>query len=93
MDREREGSRLGEPQVDNPDAEGFDGLKVDHKGGITYHGTTSFFQLPGGSQSSLGKQGAFSERGTAAMQRRERLVANAWRQRALEDLSEIPVSG
>ncbi|KAK0391863.1 hypothetical protein NLU13_1362 [Sarocladium strictum] len=66
----------------------FKGLKVDDKGAITYHGATSFFHLP-------------SERDNFAVedvntpvdsdcQRRERLVSNAWEQRALENLSDIP---
>ena len=87
----RKDSSPGESQVDDPDAKGFDGLKVDHKGGITYHGITSFFQLPGDQRSVSENHGPFSEKGPDAIQRRERLVANAWRQRALEDLSEIPV--
>lgn len=68
----------------------FRGLKIDDKGGITYHGTTSFFNLP-------------SDRAPAVVadrlaptdtdvQRRERLVNNAWQQRALENMSDIPVS-
>ncbi|EQK99446.1 Zn(2)-C6 fungal-type DNA-binding domain protein [Ophiocordyceps sinensis CO18] len=66
----------------------FRGLKIDDKGGITYHGTTSFFNLP-------------SDRAPAVVadrlaptdtdvQRRERLVNNAWQQRALENMSDIP---
>lgn len=71
----------------------FRGLKLDERGVLTYHGPTSFFHLPseyagqeGGPQISAPSDGPLSRR-------RERLVNNAWQQRALEDLSEIPVSG
>lgn len=71
----------------------FRGLKLDERGVLTYHGPTSFFHLPSeyagqenGAQSSAHSEGLLSGR-------RERLVNNAWQQRALEDLSEIPVSG
>ncbi|KDN62283.1 putative fungal specific transcription factor domain-containing protein [Colletotrichum sublineola] len=68
--------------------ESFKGLKVDDKGAITYHGATSFFHLPGHRPSGSRDQHSTSEQ---AMQRRERLVANAWQQRALENMSDIPV--
>ncbi|KAK2008873.1 fungal-specific transcription factor [Colletotrichum eremochloae] len=67
--------------------ESFKGLKVDDKGAITYHGATSFFHLPGHRPSGSRDQHSTSEH---AMQRRERLVANAWQQRALENMSDIP---
>lgn len=74
----------------------FEGLKFDDKGAITYHGATSFFQLlktpttqeqypngsPWGVPTDLDDMGL----------RRERLVNNAWQQRALESVSETPVS-
>lgn len=70
-------------------------LKIDDKGGITYHGATSFFNLP--SERSVPVASDFlaltasSSSSDADNQRRERLINNAWHQRALENLSEIPV--
>ncbi|KAI8297563.1 Nitrogen assimilation transcription factor nit-4 [Colletotrichum sp. SAR11_59] len=76
-----------ESQDEESVSESFKGLKVDDKGGITYHGATSFFQLP--SDRPLGSRDHTSS-SEQAIQRRERLVANAWQQRALENMSEIP---
>lgn len=69
----------------------FKGLKLDEKGVITYHGATSFFHLPSeyGRQSSDAPSPSNPE--DPLYGKRERLVNNAWQQRALEDLSEIPV--
>lgn len=81
------------PQLDSPDIERFAGLKIDPKGGITYHGMTSFFNLPVGLH-TISDEPVLFPPGQCAVsdaQRRETLVANAWRQRALEDLTEIPV--
>lgn len=77
-----------ESQDEESVSESFKGLKVDDKGAITYHGSTSFFQLPGDRPSGARDQQSTSNQ---AMQRRERLVANAWQQRALENMSDIPV--
>lgn len=69
------------------------GLKVDAKGAVTYHGATSFFQLPTSDLSGVpGAQG----RGTVNIldegnQRKEKLVNNAWHQRALEAFQDTPV--
>lgn len=71
--------------------ESFKGVKVDNQGGITYHGTTSFFQLP--NESARGSREYPSSLSNQAVQRRERLVANAWQQRVLENYSDIPVRG
>ncbi|GJC99984.1 fungal specific transcription factor [Colletotrichum higginsianum] len=76
-----------ESQDEESVSESFKGLKVDDKGAITYHGSTSFFQLPGDRPSGARDQQSTSNQ---AMQRRERLVANAWQQRALENMSDIP---
>lgn len=67
------------------------GLKVDSKGAVTYHGATSFFQLP---TSDL--NGASGAQDSALMldegnQRKEKLVNNAWHQRALEAFQDTPV--
>ncbi|PHH80873.1 hypothetical protein CDD82_1453 [Ophiocordyceps australis] len=67
----------------------FHGLKIDEKGGITYHGATSFFNLP----TDRPTTSAVSDLPPSAVndvQRRQRLVNNAWHQRALENMSDIP---
>ncbi|KAM5355282.1 hypothetical protein ACJ41O_001928 [Fusarium nematophilum] len=66
----------------------FMGLKIDDKGGITYHGPTSLFHLP--SDREKHKPDSISSVDSDA-HRRERLVSNAWHQRAMENLSDIPV--
>ncbi|ROV96067.1 hypothetical protein VPNG_09146 [Cytospora leucostoma] len=68
----------------------FKGLKLDEKGVLTYHGATSFFHLPSeyGRPDSDAPGPSHSE--DPLYGKRERLVNNAWQQRALEDLSEIP---
>jgi hypothetical protein len=75
----------------------FMGLKLDDKGVITYHGSTSFFQLlddnATATQSQLKQEAQpFETTEEPEISRRERLVSNAWQQRALEDLSAVPVS-
>ncbi|KAM0551809.1 hypothetical protein ACHAPJ_008380 [Fusarium lateritium] len=67
----------------------FMGLKIDDKGGITYHGPTSLFNLP--SDPHKHKPDSISSIDSDA-HRRERLVNNAWHQRAMENLSDIPAS-
>jgi hypothetical protein len=73
----------------------FEGLKFDNKGAITYHGATSFFQLPtptSQDDNSLSSPLDIPTEHDDGGSRRERLVNNAWQQRALETLSETPVS-
>lgn len=65
----------------------FMGLKIDDKGGITYHGPTSLFHLP--SDRDTTQNDLLCSVDTDA-HRRERLVTNAWHQRAMENLSDIP---
>ena len=65
------------------------GLKIDDKGGITYHGPTSLFHLPSDRDNV---QNDYLASVDTDAHRRERLVSNAWHQRALENLSDIPVS-
>lgn len=73
----------------------FEGLKFDDKGGITYHGATGFFHLPKPT-TSLNHPGNIPWEISVGLnqegQRKERLVNNAWQQRALENLAETPVS-
>lgn len=72
----------------------FRGLKIDDNGAITYHGATSFFHLPSDRATAAAVASDLHTHiptGDADCLRRERLVSNAWQQRALENLSEIPV--
>lgn len=67
-------------------------LKVDDKGSITYHGATSFFNLPS-ERNGFGLSDVYFLHTPSIdtdSQRRERLISNAWHQRAMENLSEIP---
>ncbi len=66
----------------------FTGLKVDDRGRITYHGATSFFNLPNDRNRT-----SFDAQASSDMdqERKDRLVTNAWQQRALENLSGTPV--
>ncbi|KAK7943933.1 uncharacterized protein PG986_013046 [Apiospora aurea] len=72
----------------------YDGLKVDEKGVITYHGATSFFQAISGNPpkgpENEEQDEAGSSRSAQDMDRRQRLVNNAWHQRALECFTNIP---
>ncbi|KAL3462524.1 fungal-specific transcription factor domain-containing protein [Aspergillus heterothallicus] len=73
-------------------AEAFRGLKTDDKGGVTYHGATSFFHLPTYQRNeALGVQeGGQSQLPDESNKRKEKLVSNAWHQRALEAFQETP---
>lgn len=70
----------------------FRGLKLDERGVLTYHGATSFFHLPSEHAGHEVDAPSSPHSDDPVTGRRERLVNNAWQQRALEDLSEIPVS-
>ncbi|OWT42370.1 C6 transcription factor [Pochonia chlamydosporia 170] len=71
----------------------FRSLKIDDKGSITYHGATSFFNLPSDRTGPSSGEVPFLDPSTSDTdrQQRERLIHNAWHQRAMENLSEIPV--
>lgn len=68
-----------------------DGLKVGDDGRISLYGPTSLFQLP----SSLARENtdALSPVASELDSRKERLINNAWRERAFEQLTTIPVRG
>ncbi|KUI63280.1 Nitrogen assimilation transcription factor nirA [Cytospora mali] len=68
----------------------FKGLKLDEKGVLTYHGATSFFHLPSEYGRHDSETPGPNHPEDPLYGKRERLVNNAWQQRALEDLSEIP---
>lgn len=72
----------------------FEGLKCDGMGTITFHGPTSFFQLPSHNppDETLTQSSSSEDTAEARGDRRERLVANAWEQRVLETLAETPVN-
>ncbi|KFY97135.1 hypothetical protein V498_02238 [Pseudogymnoascus sp. VKM F-4517 (FW-2822)] len=67
----------------------FEGLKFDGQGSITYHGATSFFHLPtaGPDKPSTVSDPSASLDGERI---RQRLVNNAWHQRALETFADTP---
>lgn len=69
------------------------GLKVDEKGAVTYHGATSFFHLPmmDLNEALPARNECFSETLDDGNRRKEKLVHNAWQQRALEGALETPV--
>lgn len=66
----------------------FDGLNVENDGRISFHGPTSLFQLPSGAVSETASTLQFSQEMEA---RKERLVNNAWRERAFEQMATMPV--
>lgn len=63
----------------------FRGLAFDAKGAVTYHGSASLFQLPSRPEETSAIVPINEINLT-----KERLVQNAWEQRALEVLSETP---
>ncbi|RFU29537.1 hypothetical protein B7463_g6803, partial [Scytalidium lignicola] len=68
----------------------FGGLGVDERG-VTFQGSTSFFQLPREILNSLAETVPRTVRQTEdGLGLRERLVTNAWKQRMLESLAETP---
>lgn len=87
----REGSHQGHEPGESL-AGTFRGLKLDERGVLTYHGATSFFHLPTESAGHETDAPSSPHSEDPVNGRRERLVNNAWQQRALESLSEIPVS-
>jgi hypothetical protein len=62
---------------------------VDENGRKSLHGSTSLFELPGGSRVSANARNDAPEQELAA--RRASLLNNAWRERAFERLADIPV--
>lgn len=84
-------SRTTSPPRNTKTPAAFQGLEMDNKGGITYHGATSLFNLP---HSNLPTPiaAAIADPIAEIERRKERLVESAWQQRELESFSEIPVS-
>ena len=65
----------------------FEGLKVETDGRISFHGPTSLFQLPSG----VPETSSVFPLGMELGARKERLINNAWRERAFEQLAAMPV--
>lgn len=65
----------------------FEGLKIENDGRISFHGPTSLFQLPSGVPEASSVFPLGMEMGA----RKERLINNAWRERAFEQLAAMPV--
>lgn len=70
-------------------ARDFEGLEVEHDGRISFHGPTSLFQLPSG---LLNETSSTSRLAMQLEGRKERLINNAWRERAFEQMATMPVS-
>ena len=81
-----EADKSGEPEEDL--SQDFEGLKVEDDGRISYHGQTSLFHLPGG---GVSESLAPVHLGIGLDARKERLINNAWRERAFEQLACLPV--
>ncbi|KAL1957265.1 hypothetical protein VTO42DRAFT_6171 [Malbranchea cinnamomea] len=64
-----------------------EGLKIEEDGRISFHGPTSLFQLPSG-LAPENPNPVLTEQGIDG--RKERLINNAWRERAFEQLTTIP---
>ncbi|KAH2316638.1 hypothetical protein LV164_006184 [Aspergillus fumigatus] len=81
-------TRIKQEEGNEPSLAGdFEGLRIEHDGQISFHGPTSLFQLPSGilSESSSSSNLAMQLEG-----RKERLINNAWRERAFEQLAAMP---
>ncbi|EAW07229.1 putative C6 transcription factor [Aspergillus clavatus NRRL 1] len=68
-------------------ARDFEGLQIEHDGRISFHGPTSLFQLPSGVLSETSPSSHLAMRLEG---RKERLINNAWRERAIEQLAAMP---
>lgn len=82
-----EADKSGEPSGADL-SQDFEGLKVEDDGRISYHGQTSLFHLPSG---VMNESLAPTHLGLGLDARKERLINNAWRERAFEQLACIPV--
>ncbi|KAL4873839.1 hypothetical protein BDV12DRAFT_182162 [Aspergillus spectabilis] len=65
----------------------FEGLNVERDGRISFHGPTSLFQLPSG---ALNPAASSFQLPAQVGERKERLVKNAWRERAIEQMATMP---
>ncbi|KAL4994548.1 fungal-specific transcription factor domain-containing protein [Aspergillus recurvatus] len=76
-----------ETSGDQGSSRDFEGLKVEHDGRVSFHGPTSLFQLPSG---ALNPATSNPQLAAQAGGRKERLVNNAWRERAIEQMATMP---
>ncbi|KAG2421011.1 hypothetical protein HFD88_000627 [Aspergillus terreus] len=80
-------SRVKEEDENKANLSNFEGLNVEHDGRISFHGPTSLFQLPSG---ALTEASSTSHLGMQLETRKERLINNAWRERAYEQMATMP---
>ena len=66
----------------------FDGLNVENDGRVSFHGPTSLFHLPSGVGSDSTSKSHYAQEVEG---RKERLINNAWRERAFEQMAAMPV--
>ncbi|KAK2732011.1 hypothetical protein FQN55_004272 [Onygenales sp. PD_40] len=92
--KSKESARTSPQNLSGSDAEvslelarDIEGLKVGDDGRISFHGPTSLFQLPSG----LAREQSSPLPAVSELEgRKERLINNAWRERAFEQLATIP---
>ncbi|CAG8139944.1 unnamed protein product [Penicillium olsonii] len=65
----------------------FDGLNVENDGRVSFHGPTSLFHLPSGVGSDSTSKSHYAQEVEG---RKERLINNAWRERAFEQMAAMP---
>lgn len=68
----------------------FDGLTIEYDGRVSFHGPTSLFHLL--PNDTVNDAASSRHQALELEARKERLVNNAWRERAIEQLSGMPVS-
>jgi hypothetical protein len=71
-------------------ASDFDGLTIEYDGRVSFHGPTSLFHLL--PNDTVNDAASSRHQALEVEARKERLVNNAWRERAIEQLSGMPVS-
>ncbi|OAX83450.1 hypothetical protein ACJ72_02183, partial [Emergomyces africanus] len=85
----RDSQSVDDNERGQPDlARGIEGLKVGDDGRISLYGPTSLFQLPSGLVRENSNQ--LLPAASELDGRKERLINNAWRERAFEQLTTIP---
>lgn len=71
-------------------ANDFDGLTIENDGRVSFHGPTSLFHLL--PNDNVNDAASSRHQALELEARKERLINNAWRERAIEQLSGMPVS-
>ncbi|KAJ9622510.1 hypothetical protein H2204_011523 [Knufia peltigerae] len=67
----------------------FDALQIDD-GHLTFHGTTSFFRLPGSQQDGADGTGRLLPSQKDAESGKDKLINSAWKERAFEQFANTP---